>query len=393
MKKLMAIALSAGMVLSMTACGSKETTTTAAAETTAAAAETTAAAAETTAAAAGETAASAEKDPSGLAAAEFLTGEFTTLPADGETVNLIYAHAGAENSDAQTVALAWKEAIEYYSDGKITMTIYPNGQMGNDAEMFSSLVAGDIDMVTQSGSTHSSTVPETAMFDTPFLLAGYDLDKIEQVMIDSEFRDAYNAIHEAKGLKLLSLKVVDSMNLTSNSPVYTLEDLKGLKIRCAQAESRMAFWSALGANPTPMAFSELYMALQNGTVDAQDNVWANAVTSGAGEVQKYMIPTEHMMPSMDTFMNLDKFNSLPAEYQALMEEIAVAINHFDYQMSVTKQAGYYEQLQTEFGLEVCEVSDELRVQMKEAAAESINAVHTQVGNEEIYDVLMKCMNE
>ena len=389
MKKMTAVGLAVVMTLSMAACGGNTGSETTKAETTAAtSSETTAAGGETQAA--GE--AKEDKDPSGLTAAKYLTGEYTTLPADGKTINLSLAHAGAENSDMQLVVLAWKEAIEYYSDGKITFTVYPNGQMGSDSEMIASCMAGDLDIVIQSGSTHLSYVPEAAMFDTPFLLAGYETEKIEEVIIDSEFRDMYNECNEKAGLKLLMLKVADSMNLTSNTAVYSLDDLKGLKIRTAQSESRMAFWSALGANPTPLPFSELYMALQNGTVTAQDNAWFNAVTSGAGEQQKYMIPTQHMRPSMDTTMNKEKFDSLPAEYQSLMLEIAEAISRLDYAISIEKEQGYYEQLQTEYNLEVCEVSDAFREEMKTAAVGSIQAVHDSVNNEALYAALEKCMN-
>jgi|GEM_PF-132200 len=386
MKKMTAVGLAVVMALSLTACSGGSGSETTKAETT------TASSSETTTAG-GETQAGGEaKDPFGLTAAEYLTGNYTTLSADGETVNLTLAHAGAENSDTQFVVLAWKEAIEFYSDGKITFTVYPNGQLGSDSEMIASCLAGDIDIVIQSGSTHISYVPEAAMFDTPFLLAGYEAEKIEEVMIDSEFRDMYNECNEKAGLKLLMLKVADTMNLTSNTAVYSLDDLKGLKIRTAQSESRMAFWSALGANPTPLPFSELYMALQNGTVTAQDNAWFNAVASGAGEQQKYMIPTQHMRPSMDTTMNKETFDSLPSEYQSLMLEIAEAINRLDYSISVEKEQGYYEQLQTEYNLEVCEVSDEFREEMKTAAVSSIQAVHDSVNNEPLYDTLGKCMN-
>lgn len=393
MKKMAALGLAAALTLSMTACGGDSKTSTAANTTTA---ETTAAAASeagTTAGSGTSQAAGEAKDPSGLIAAEFLTGTFTALPADGESVNLTLGHAGTETSSAHKTCLAFKEALEFYSDGKITVTIYPNGQMGSDAEMISSCLAGDLDIVPQAGSVHLSFVPEAAIFDTPFLTAGYDMEKLEAVCIDSEFRDMYNELNEKAGLKLLQLKVADSMNLTSNKAAYSLADLKGLKIRTAQSESRMAFWSALGANPTPLAFSELYMALQNGTVDAQDNVWENAVTSGAAEQQKYIIPTEHMMPSMEWSMNKEKFDSLPAEYQSLIMEVSKAINAYDFQVSVSTGEGFYNQLVNDYKLEVCEISDTFREEMKAAAADSIQKVHDAVNNEALYETLEKCLNQ
>lgn len=381
MKKWVSLALSALMVCSLASCGNNSTPSNSGSNNTPA----------TNTGSSAQGGSSAADDR--LAPETYITGNYTKLPADGPTVNLSLAHAGAENSDAQTVCLALKNALEKYSDGKISLTIYPNGQMGSDAEMISSCLAGDIDIVVQSGSMHVSFVPETSIFDTPFLTAGYDVDKIEEVMLNSEFRDMYDTCNEQGGFKLLMLKVVDTMNLTSNKAVNSLADLKGLKIRCAQSESRMSFWSSLGANPTPLAFSELYMALQNGTVEAQDNVWANAVTSGAGEVQKYMIPTQHLRPSMDCTMNKTKFDSLPTEYQAFITEVCDDVNRFDYALSIYKEQGYYEQLQSEYNLEVCNVSEDFLNEMKTAAQESIQSVHTSVNNETLYETLEKCLNQ
>lgn len=177
----------------------------------------------------------------------------------------VHGHAMQESTESHKMLLALKDAVEKYSDGKITITIYPNSQLGSDSEMIASCVAGDMDMVLQCGSTHATFVPETVIFDIPFLFSGYDIEKIESVLTDSKFRDLYNQANEDGGLVCLMLRAgTDSMNLTSNKPVTSMEDLKGLKIRTAQVESRMAVWNALGANPTPMAFNELYMALQNG---------------------------------------------------------------------------------------------------------------------------------
>lgn len=391
-KKLMALGLSTAMVFGMTACGSSNNSSSSA--------DTKAAAAETTAAA-GSAAASADSDAPfavsdyglDINCMDFLSGEYTELPADGPTYNFSVAHASTETSDGHLVLVDLKNALEYYSGGKITLTIYPNGQMGSDSEMISSCIAGDIDIVYQSGSTHATFVPETVIFDTPFLFTGYDFDKTENIILDSEFRDLYNEANEKAGLVCLMLRACETMNLTSNRAVNSLEDLKGLKIRTAQAESRMAIWTALGANPTPLAFSELYMALQNGTVDAQDNLLGTAVVSGLAEQQKYLIPTRHMVAGFDMTMNKDKFYSMPEEYQAFLREICKELSLMDATIGHTKEEGYYQQLQDDFGLEVCEISDDFAAQLKEAAAPAIEQVKGLVGNDELYSTLEKLLNQ
>ena len=154
----------------------------------------TAAGGDSSAAAGGDSVAAS--GPEGLAAAEYLSGEYPELPADGETYNFSVAYASGENTESHKIMQAFQEALEYYSGGKMTLTLYPNGQLGSDAEIIASCVAGDIDIVLQCGSTHATFVPETQIFDTPFLFTGVDMDVIEETMIDSEFRDMYNAANE-----------------------------------------------------------------------------------------------------------------------------------------------------------------------------------------------------
>lgn len=341
------------------------------------------------ASAAGASAGSPIVDASALDGAEYLSGDYTPLPADGPTYELTLGHAGAETAFQHQFCTAFAEALSYYSDGKINITVYPNSQLGSDSEIIASVVAGDVDIAYQSGSTHASLVLETQIFDTPFLFSGYDMDKIQQILTNGEFRTLYDAANEKANLKCLLVVAANSMNLTSNRPVTSLADLKGLKIRTAQSESRMAIWSALGANPTPLAFSELYMALQNGTVDAQDNSFENAVTSGAAEVQKYLIPTQSMMPSMDLTMNLDKFNSMPREYQDLMLKISDELLAYDFAVLRTNDQKFHDQLVNDYGLEECTLSDEVRSQMREAAAPAVNSVKAAIGNDAIYEALQK----
>lgn len=367
MKKTLSIILSLIMVLCLVACGTSPKETTEPTETT--------------------QTEPVEKDLASITLGKYLEG--VDLPGlTGDTVSLILGHASTEDSDQHKVVTAFKEALEYLSDGKIKVTIYPNAQLGSDTEMIASCAAGDIDFVYQAGSTHSTLVPETGIFDTPFLFTGVDKMTVREALRKgSEFRKMYDTVNEKAGFKCLTLVSATSMNLTSNKPVYSLKDLKGLKIRTAQAPSRMAIWEACGANPTPLAFSELYMALQNGTVDAQDNVWFNVIVSSAYEVQKYMIPTGHFQPSLEIVMNLSKWNTLPAAYQDLIEKVSDATESYDYDLQWASEERNYNLLKDEYGLEVCELSDEFIADLKEAAVPAINAVKKMVGNDEIYAAL------
>ncbi len=315
--------------------------------------------------------------------------EVPALSSDGPTFNLTMATSAPEMSSAYTVMKNFKDLLESASDGKMTVDLYAGGQLGNDSELIASCLAGNISMIYQSGSTHSTIIPQSAIFDTPFLFAGYDTKKIENVIIKSPFRDLLNSYYEKKGFKLLTVKIVDSMNLSSNKPVYNLNDLKGLKVRTPQSEARMLFWRSLGANPTPLSFGELYMGLQQGLVDACENAYAVFVVAKLAEQQKYLISTNHMMPSMELMINKDLYDSFPVEYQNIIELVSVENTHFDFNISREEQDGFHKQLIDEFGLIECEVSDDFRNNMVKASQESILLTKSIVDDPDLYEKLLE----
>ncbi len=377
MKKLISLALTCAMVLSLAACGGGNTSTPGGGSASAGGSQTT----------------SIPSPAENFDPADYLSGEYTALPADGPSVSLTIAHAMQESTDSHKMLLALKDALEQYSDGKITVTIYPNSQIGSDSEMIASCVAGDVDIVYQTGSTHSTFVPETTLFDVPFLLSGYDKDKIYDVITHSEFRDMYNAANEAGGFKLLMLRAgSDGMDFTANRPASSVADLAGLKIRTAQVEARMALWEALGANPTPMAFSELYMALQNGTVEGQENNLSNTLNTAIYDVNQYLFRTNHSSPSMELTMNKEKFDSLPQEYQDLLTQICDELSRYDWDLSVAMDDYYFDVLTQEHGMTACEISDEFLSELKEKAAPVIEDAKASVGDPALYDTLMSLLN-
>lgn len=374
MKKIISIALSCALTLGLAGCGNGS-----------------APASNGTSAQPGSSSqsAAAASPAASILAESYLTGNYPKLPADGPAVTLTIGHAMQESTDSHKTLLALKKALETYSDGKISVTIYPNAQIGSDSEMIASCVAGDVDMVYQTGSTHATFVPETSLFDIPFLLAGYDKDQIYEAITEGSFRDLYNQANEAGGFVLLMLRAgSDGMCFTSNKPASSVADLKGLKIRTAQVESRMALWSALGANPTPMAFSELYMALQNGTVEGQENNLSNTLNSAVYEVNDYLFRTNHSSPSMELTMNKDKFDSLPQEYQDLITQVCKDLSRYDWDVSAAMDDYYFECLTGEHGMTACEISDTFLNELKEKAAPVIETAKAAVGNDALYEALV-----
>ena len=152
---------------------------------------------------------------------------------------------------------------------------------------------GSIVMTWTTGANQVSLVPELALFDMPFLFAY--IDNANAVLHDPDFRAYVDGAFEKAGFKELGLDVTGFRWLsTKNREVKKLEDLKGLKIRTMENAYHMAFWKALGVTPTPLANSERYAALQQGTVDGQENAMENAYSTKMYEVQDVFINTQHI---------------------------------------------------------------------------------------------------
>ncbi len=316
LRKVTSLVLAGAMVAGLAACGgssSSAKTTTAAAD----AKETTAAAA------AGETksggSASASADYSSLDPVELIGADSTGKGAAGQIFGELVA-----------------SKVDEITGGKLTIDYHPNGDLGGDADLLRQEQSGDIDIVVCQTAPVVSFIPEMAVFDLPMVFAKYDGDKIDKVLNseDSEFNKSLSSAYDKAGYKLLGFLQNATFRLTtSNKELKTLDDFKGLKIRTMENSNHMAFWSAIGAAPTPLAWAEVYISLQNGTIDAEENAADTCVGANFQEVQKYLSLTNHILYANQISINKDKFASLdPLYQQALQQAVSEAIDEMRPQL-------------------------------------------------------------
>lgn len=324
---------------------------------------------------------------------DFRQSTYPTLPSNGPKIQLELAHCSTESSPNHIVMLKFKEVIEGNSNRKITVNIYPNSQLGSDSEIAISCRLGNIPMIYQASSTHVTLVPEASLFDTPFLLTNYSMDVIERVCINSPFREMFNSVYGAADLKLLTLSAALAMNLSSNKSIESMNDLRGLKIRTAQSESRMKIWSALGANPTPLAYSEVYMALQQGLVTASDNTFSNMVSAKLVEQQKYILKSQHSRPSFSLLMSKKRFDKLPEEYQKYILAVCKDINSYEFSVFTKDELESERVIREKYKLKFCEISDSFMAEMQDRANPAIDAAKKMVKNNPLFDLLVKNLKE
>ena len=278
--------------------------------------------------------------------------------ANLEPVTLILADStgkgAAGNLWGEEIA---KNATEI-TGGKLTVDYHPNGELGGDVDLLRQEQSNDIQMVITQPATMVSFIPDIAVFDLPMAFATYDADQIETVLNgDNEFTQGLQSSFEESGFYDLGwLQDGTYRETTSNKDLSTINDFKGFQVRTMENPNHMAFWSALGAEPTPLAFAEVYFALQNGTVDGQENAIDTCVGSSFQEVQKYLAMTNHILYANNISINKECWDGLDPAYQdALNEAIAKATETIRPQITQLEEENL--QVMRDAGVEVIEYDE------------------------------------
>ena len=263
------------------------------------------------------------------------SGSASGAYADLEPVELTLADSAAVGAAGEIFDRLFAEKVEEITGGKMTVYLYLTGELGNDMDLLSQMQAGYIDLVGCQIAPVVSFVPEMAIFDLPMVFAQYDGETIDQVLNgDSQTHAAMSAAYEKVGLELLGIQQYATYRLTTaNRELRKLGDFKNLQIRTMENSNHMAFWTAIGAAPTPLAWAEVFISLQNGTIDAQENAADTCASTNFQEVQKYLACTNHILYANQLSMNKEKYDSLdPAYQEAINQAVAEAIEEMKSQM-------------------------------------------------------------
>ena len=244
-------------------------------------------------------------------------------PIGDQKFDYIFGHGAAEKSIGDLYCLKFKELVEAKSGGAITVEVYSGYQLGTYGEMMQSLKNGDIGGMIFQPSPAVSFIPELAVLDIPYAFLGFDQAKIDKVLNNSKFSQILDKACAKAGYKYMSMAQAASFReTTSNKEMKTAADFAGLKIRTLENNNHIAFWKSVGANPTPVAFGELYLALQQHLVDAQENPYDTSLNAGFAEVQKYLIETHHILYPNIFLVNKAKYDSMPENYRKVFDEAA-----------------------------------------------------------------------
>jgi tripartite ATP-independent transporter DctP family solute receptor len=217
-----------------------------------------------------------------------------------------------------------KEVAEQLSGGRIKISIFNNSSLyPQDAEL-DALISGELDMCTIEPARYADYIPSLGFVVAPFTFAGYDhMRKVMGRVIGKEISER---VSETNNYILLSVWYYGARNINSRTtkPIVAPDDLKGVLLRMPATKTWLSVGESLGAIVTPLAFGEIYTALQTGTIDAQDNPLSSTFTNKFYEVTKQVSLTNHLLSLISPSINKDTWNKMGPELQEIMQKAAEA---------------------------------------------------------------------
>lgn len=273
------------------------------------------------------------------------------------------------------------------SGGVITITGFWGGALGGDLEATQALRSGTQEMVVTSSSPLVGIVPELGVFDLPFLIGN---EAEADALLDGAFGDAMSAKLEAAGLVNLAYWENGFRNTTnSRHPITRWEDFEGVKMRVMQNPIFLDTFSNMGANAVPMAFGEVFSALETGAIDGQENPFVTIQTSKFNEVQDYLSVTRHAYTPFLVLFSKPIWDTYSAEEQQILSDCAVQARTVQRQANRDLNAQAYEELQAT-GMAINELTPEEVERIRERA-QPIYANHAATIGQETIDQAMAAL--
>lgn len=288
--------------------------------------------------------------------------------ASAENTGQRYAYplgtASPEDTVTQLYAEKFAEEVERLSEGRIRITVYPNSVLGGDRELLESCYDGDIPFVVQNTAPQVNFIDDTAVFDMPCVFE--DIESMREAVDNPEFLERIRQSYRDAGFELLGYADQGFRVMSSNKKVETFEDFKGQKIRTMEDPYQLAFWKALGANPTPMTFSEVYIGLQQNTIDAQENPYEVIVSNRLYEQQDYIIETNHVPHLISLIVNESFFSDLPEQDRQILMDAQKTAQAYAREQSDRRIRERIEVI-IQSGTEIVTLDEETFEKMKEAS--------------------------
>ena len=261
--------------------------------------------------------------------------------------------------------LKFKELLESKSDGAFVVEVYANNQLGAAEVWNDMLIKGTLEM-GHPGGMMTQNYPLTATVECPYILR--DWAHVRKAFLETDIFDRMFAdMPEKVGVRSLGMMPIGYRVVSSNKKIESLDDFKGLRLRVPNIVQCVWFAEGVGANPISMNMSEMFTALEQGAVDAQENPYSTILANKLYEVQKYIFDSKHMFTAHNWFINEKFWQSLTDDQRALIQECVDEATLYSFELAEQGEADAIQELQ-DYGLEVTFPSDELRQQLIDSQA-------------------------
>ena len=299
------------------------------------------------------------------------------------------ATASPEDTVTQIYAEKFAEEVDRLSEGRIKIQVYANSTLGGDRELLESCKDGDIPFVVQNTAPQVTFMPDLAIFDVP--CAFEELDECREVLDDAEFSSLISEVYKKGGYQLLGIADQGFRIMSTNKAVKSIQDFKGQKIRTMENPYHLAFWKSVGANPTPMSFAEVYIGLQQHTIDAQENPYEVIVSNRLYEQQDYVVETNHLPHLITLIMNDEFFMDMPEEDQEILREAAASATEYARQASDDRIADRVQTIE-DSGTKILKIDEDTYRAIVDASMDVRASIQSKV-DPKVYDTFIGCIDK
>ncbi|MDD3917293.1 MAG: TRAP transporter substrate-binding protein, partial [Synergistaceae bacterium] len=290
---------------------------------------------------------------------------------------------GLNDKSAQFQSLQYfKEVVEKNSDGKIEVVLFHSSQLGDDRNMMEALKMGTQEMTCPSTAPMTAFINAFKIYDLPFIFAN---EEVADYILDGPVGKKLLDMLPDQGLVGLAYWENGFRMLTNSSrPVQSPEDLKGMKIRTMENPIHLAAFRTMGSNPTPMAFGELFSAMQQKVVDGQENPWGTIFLQNFFEVQKYATDTGHVYSPFVLLISKKFWDKLPDDLKAVVQDAADQSKVHNRALNRKMNAEYLEKLKEK--MEVVILTPEQKAAFQKACQPIYEQFGKDIGEDLIKEV-------